>query len=293
MRDAKVGIDERRAEVHVEDAFGGRVGGDGDCRAASRVALREGTVHHHRVFRGGDEIVGGFHRVPRARLDDIVGRHRVLHGDDDEPGGNRTVVDLDGVRGYAARAKPAENLAAELVVAHAGDDGRGAAELVQMARHVRGGAAEEKTRGEGILRWGRERSAGERDGEGVSRGETEEYAVSDDYVENRGDARRAEVGSRERGDEETRGGRGISSGCRAARCRAHPEGLSDDGDALAARADENGASVATTGRAALFERRRDAWPNVAWRGTGARAVVAAAGFAKDIVVADIVRGRAV
>ena len=47
------------------------------------------------------------------------------------------------------------------------------------------------------------------------------------------------------------------------------------------------------GRAALFERRRDAWPNVAWRGTGARAVVAAAGFAKDIVVADIVRGRAV
>ena len=121
-----------------------------------------------------------------------------------------------------------------------------------MARHVRGGAAEEKTRGEGILRWGRERGAGERDGEGVSWGETEEYAVSDDYVENRGDARRAEVGSRERGDEETRGGRGISSGCRAARCRAHPEGLSDDGDALAARADENGASVATTGEGCAF-----------------------------------------
>ena len=104
-----------------------------------------------------------------ARLDDIVGRHRVLHGDDDEPGGNRTVVNLDGVRGYAARAKPAENLAAELVVAHAGDDGGGAAELVQMARHVRGGAAEEKTRGEGILRWGRERGADERDGRGRRR----------------------------------------------------------------------------------------------------------------------------
>lgn len=71
-------------------------------------------------------------------------------------------------------------------------------------------------------------------------------------MENQGDARRAEVGSRARGGKGTRGGVGIVGGIRVARRRAHPEGLSDDGDALAARADENGASVATTGEGCAF-----------------------------------------
>ena len=162
-----------------------------------------------------------------------------------------------------------------------------------MARHVRGGAAEEKTRGEGILRWGRERSAGERDGEGVSRGETEEYAVSDDYVENRGDARRAEVGSRERGDEETRAVGEESRVGVAPRDVARTQRASPMTATRSPLARTRTARRSRRRGAALFERRRDAWPNVAWRGTGARAVVAAAGFAKDIVVADIVRGRAV
>ena len=86
--------------------------------------------------------------------------------------------------------------------------------------------------------------------------ETEEYAVSDDYVENRGDARRAEVGSRERGDEETRGGRGISSGCRAARCRAHPRPptMTATRSPLAASTRSGASSEAGIGK--LFERRR-------------------------------------
>ena len=71
-------------------------------------------------------------------------------GDDDEAGGYAAGVDLDGVGGEASSLQPAQDLAPELVVAHARDDRGVAAELVEVARDVRRGAPEEEARGKGV-----------------------------------------------------------------------------------------------------------------------------------------------
>ena len=115
---------------------------------ASRCA--RGIRRRRRRPRRRREIVGGIHGVPRRGLDDVVRGHGVLHGDDDEAGGDAAGVDLDGVGGEASSVEPAQDLAPELVVAHARDDRGVAAELVEVARDVRRGAPEEEARGKGV-----------------------------------------------------------------------------------------------------------------------------------------------